>query len=196
MAESFLRRVKRLPTRSLVAPLQVRAEIKRLGQIVRELSPRTFVEIGRFRGETMMLLGLRCAPDATIVSVDIGNLGRARTAILKRLFGGGRTVHLLTADSHSGETLARVSALTGENTVDLLFIDGDHSYAGVKRDFEMYSPLVRSGGVVAFHDIAEHPDEALCEVSRFWKEIKGSFRHQEIIADKQQGWAGIGVLYM
>jgi hypothetical protein len=34
----------------------------------------------------------------------------------------------------------------------LLFIDGDHRYEGVRRDFEMYSPLVGAGGLIAFHD--------------------------------------------
>jgi predicted O-methyltransferase YrrM len=40
-----------------------------------------------------------------------------------------------------------------DNKVDFLFIDADHSYEGVKKDFEMYSPLVRKGGIIAFHDI-------------------------------------------
>ena len=78
--------------------------------------------------------------------------------------------------------------------VDLLFIDGDHSYEGVKKDFEMYSPLVADGGVIAFHDIAVHTKFAHCEVDRFWNEIKPVFRHREIIDDPKQGWAGIGIL--
>ncbi len=38
--------------------------------------------------------------------------------------------------------------------VDLLFIDGDHQYASVLTDWLLYSPLVRPGGLIAFHDIA------------------------------------------
>ncbi|MBI4596917.1 MAG: class I SAM-dependent methyltransferase [Candidatus Omnitrophica bacterium] len=37
--------------------------------------------------------------------------------------------------------------------VDLLFIDGDHQYHSVLTDWLLYSPLVRPGGLVAFHDI-------------------------------------------
>jgi predicted O-methyltransferase YrrM len=44
----------------------------------------------------------------------------------------------------------------GSVPVDLIFIDGDHSYEGVKQDFEIYAPLVRSDGLIAFHDILEH----------------------------------------
>lgn len=36
--------------------------------------------------------------------------------------------------------------------VDLLFIDGDHQYASVLTDWLLYSPLVKPGGLVAFHD--------------------------------------------
>ena len=35
---------------------------------------------------------------------------------------------------------------------DVLVIDGDHSYDGVKVDFELYGPLVRKGGVIVFDD--------------------------------------------
>ena len=38
--------------------------------------------------------------------------------------------------------------------VDLLFIDGDHQYASVLSDWLLYSPLVKPGGLVAFHDVA------------------------------------------
>ena len=36
--------------------------------------------------------------------------------------------------------------------VDLLFVDGDHSQAGVESDYLNYEPFVASGGIVAFHD--------------------------------------------
>lgn len=39
-----------------------------------------------------------------------------------------------------------------EPNIDLLFIDGDHRYESVLRDFRLWSPLVKPGGVIAFHD--------------------------------------------
>jgi len=36
--------------------------------------------------------------------------------------------------------------------LDLLFIDGDHSYSGVKADWETYKHFLRSGSIVVFHD--------------------------------------------
>jgi predicted O-methyltransferase YrrM len=37
--------------------------------------------------------------------------------------------------------------------IDFLFIDGDHEYMAVKRDWELYSPFLCIGSYVAFHDI-------------------------------------------
>ena len=97
--------------------------------------------------------------------------------------------------------------LYGEQ-LDFLFIDADHTYAGVQRDFQMYSPLVRSGGIVAFHDIVTHKRGTECQVEKFWGEIKQHYRHREIIEDVSEGslpiavtrasmdTAGLGVLFM
>ena len=43
---------------------------------------------------------------------------------------------------------------TWNEPIDYLFIDGDHSYEAVKRDFNDWFPHVNSGGVIAFHDSA------------------------------------------
>jgi predicted O-methyltransferase YrrM len=80
--------------------------------------------------------------------------------------------------------------------VDFLFIDGDNTYEGVKKDFEMYSLLVRNGGVIAFHDICPHPPETGCEVSRFWNKVKQRYKYAEIVKDCNQKWSGICVLYV
>ena len=109
-------------------------------------------------------------------------------------------MYLIRGDSHDSRTLERVKKILGGEELDFLFIDGDHTYEGVRRDFEMYSPLVRRGGVVAFHDIVPH-DRAhdpygQVGVPKFWSEIKSRYRHLEIVKDWSQGWAGIGVLFL
>ena len=40
----------------------------------------------------------------------------------------------------------------GTARIRLLWIDGDHTYAGCKEDFDLFSPFLADGGVVAFHD--------------------------------------------
>lgn len=78
--------------------------------------------------------------------------------------------------------------------LDFLFIDGDHTYEGVKTDFEMYHKLVSKNGIIAFHDIVSGPQENVGGVSKFWNEIKNNFKHIELVKNWKQGGYGIGVL--
>lgn len=52
----------------------------------------------------------------------------------------------------SYNVVTEVESLTG-GEVDFLFIDGDHSYNGVKKDWDFYSPFLKKGAIVAFHDV-------------------------------------------
>jgi len=184
----------------LIRPLQVPSELKRFAEIVASICPKKVLEIGTFQGGTLCILARLSAPRAVIITVDLpgGKFGGGHSklrSLLYHMFGKSfQSLHLIRGDSHSEEVAARVRDIT--QSLDVLFIDGDHTYEGVKRDFRSYSPLVRTGGIVAFHDIAEHPKETDCDVSRFWNEVKMSYRHEEIIENPEQGWAGIGVLYV
>jgi len=101
----------------------------------------------------------------------------------------------MRANSHNPNTFELVKNILDGRMVDFLFIDGDHTYEGVKRDFNMYSSLVKEGGIIAFHDIANHPLESGCNVDKFWNEIKIDNESLEIIEDSNLNWGGIGVFY-
>jgi hypothetical protein len=73
---------------------------------------------------------------------------------------------LLKADSHDPESLSVVREWF-DGPLDFLFLDGDHTYEGVKQDWETFSPLVRAGGMVGFHDVG---NPQLSGVSRFFAE--------------------------
>jgi len=156
------------------------------------------MEIGSYLGGTLFLLCRLADPHARIVSLDMhrGHLGGARKALYYSFLKSRQRLHVLTGDSHSDRTYSKVARKLGAAKLDFLFIDGDHSYEGVKRDFEMYSRLVRPGGMVAFHDIVPHPPQAQCHVHEFWNEVKQGYRHREMIESPDQQWAGIGLLYL
>jgi predicted O-methyltransferase YrrM len=181
---------------------QVRSEIEELGNLIQAAAPKRSLEIGTNYGGTLFLLCTLSPPGARVISVDLpagqfgGGYPRRKMPLYRSFPRNGQQLHLIRGDSHAPETLARVERLLGGNKLDYLFIDGDHTYEGVKRDFEMYSRLVRSGGMIAFHDIAVHTTEKSCEVDRFWNEIKQRFRHREFVENPNQGWAGIGVLFV
>jgi predicted O-methyltransferase YrrM len=181
-----------------IRPLQVPSELHRFAEIVASICPKRVLEIGTFQGGTLCMLARLSAPRATIISIDLpgGEFGGGQSnvrSLLYHTFGKSfQRMHLIRGNSHSEAVAARVRRIT--QSLDVLFIDGDHTYQGVKHDFLSYSPLIRRGGIVAFHDIAEHPEKAGGDVPRFWNELKASHRHEEIIKNPEQGW-GIGVLY-
>ena len=45
--------------------------------------------------------------------------------------------------------------------IDVLFIDGDHSYEGVKKDFDLYSKIISDNGIIILHDTDEKYEESL-----------------------------------
>jgi predicted O-methyltransferase YrrM len=193
---------------------QARSEILQLGKILQASGPKRSLEIGTNYGGTLLLLCTLSPPGAKIISLDLpsgqfgGGYPRHKIPLFRRFARTGQQLHLIRADSHSPETKDRVLQILDGDQLDYLFLDGDHTYSGVQCDFQMYSPLVRSGGIVAFHDIATYRQESKCEVARFWSEIKNHYRHHEIIEDLKQGsppiaitgasmeTAGLGVLFI
>jgi cephalosporin hydroxylase len=185
--------------------MQKLRELAPLIALVRRRSPRVVVEIGTARGGTLYAWCRAAAPDATVVSIDLpgGPFGGADTPadvrMLRRYGRPEQELHFVRDDSHDAGTRARLEAILRGREVDFLMIDGDHTYDGVKQDFEMYSPLVGEGNPIAFHDVLPHPAVPSCEVDRFWKEVKANCRHVEFI-DRAPGtgqaqYGGIGVLY-
>jgi predicted O-methyltransferase YrrM len=180
-------------------PRQIREEMVALLERLTPTPPQTVLELGTFHGGTLFLFARVAAPDATLVTVDMnaGTFGGAYPSTWAPLFRSfareKQKIHLVRGDSHSASTHARVSSLLRQS-VDFLFIDGDHTYEGVCADFEMYSPLVRRGGLIALHDIVEGSPELVGGVPRFWCEIRERFEVEEIVADHNQGGYGIGLL--
>ena len=121
--------------------------------LVRHSQPRRIVEVGRYKGGSTLVVAAAMPPDARFWSIDIGEkegrLARMDSRpydvqlsdVLGRL---GLTVDLVVADSRT------VEIDTGE--LDLVLIDGDHSYDGVKNDFDRFGRRTRVGGAVLFDD--------------------------------------------
>lgn len=178
---------------------QVRSEILGLGNLLKELVPKRSLEIGTNYGGTLLLLCALSAPKAKIISIDLpygpfgGGYPKRKMPIFRRFPRSGQKLHLIRADSHTAETKEQVLRLLQGEPLDYLFIDADHTYDGVRRDFQMYAPLVRSGGIIAFHDIVTHRRETQSEVERFWSEIKLQYRHREFVEHSSPGTVPIAV---
>lgn len=184
-----------------IEPRQNSAEIEELYKLVCELAPERTLEIGTAKGGTLYLWTRAASSDATIVSVDLpgGEFGGAypscRIPFYQSFARSDQKLHLLRADSHHPQTLQRVREFFDNQPIDFLFIDGDHSYDGVRADFLHYGPLVRPGGLIAFHDILPRPDIPEIGVDRFWAELRQSYETVEVIGPEESGRKiGIGLI--
>jgi len=182
---------------------QKRAEILLLLQLLTNLRPRFLCEIGSASGGTLFLLCQVATPNSTVLSIDI-EYTRLKKMVFPCFRRSSQRVICLPADSHSPATLSHVVKCLAGNRLDFLFIDGDHSWNGVKSDCEMYGPLVRPGGIVAFHDIVPDfrtrygtPTVAdVGQVPQYWIELKSRrVRYEEFIEDPNQDGCGIGVVH-
>jgi len=91
--------------------------------------------------------------------VEIGVMHNEQRIFYKELLGAdhiGIDLNVnnspdIIGDSVDPKTLEELKTVLAGREIDLLFIDGNHSYEGVKADYEFYGPLVRH--LVVFHDV-------------------------------------------
>jgi cephalosporin hydroxylase len=183
----------------VVASFQTKSEILWLLERVRAVQPKVVVEIGTANGGTLLLFARSVDAAATIISIDLPGdrpgQGYAawRIPLYKRFALPGQSMHLLRGDSHDPAIRARVEELLDGREIDFLFIDGDHSYEGVKADFELFRDLVRSGGLIAFHDISPATPDSH-QVRRFWSELSRTYPGEEFVEQPDRPWYGIGLV--
>jgi len=111
---------------------------------VAQSAKQGIVEIGRFDGGSTFMLA--CAnPDVPIASIDIAPKD---DELLRDLFtnhGVGGNVSLIVEDSQRGD-------FPDVAQPDLVFVDGDHSEEGCRRDIENWFRRLAPGGHMVFHD--------------------------------------------
>jgi hypothetical protein len=180
--------------------MQKLRELAPLIALLRRRPLTVIVEVGTARGGTFYAWCKLAQPDALLVSIDLpggpfgGEHAVAALPTLRSYGAPGQQLHFLRADSHAEATVAALAELLQGRTIDFLLIDGDHTYEGVKRDFELYAPFVGGRCPIAFHDILPHPVAQGCEVDRFWNEIKPAYRHVELV-DPGAQYGGVGILW-
>lgn len=186
--------------------VQKRDEFKALLDLLKSAGPLdTVVEIGTAQGGTFFAWCKLGSRTATIVSIDLpggefgGGYGEDGIRRMRSYARHRQETHFLQLDSHAPETKQELEKVLNGRKIDFLMVDGDHSYEGVLADYEMYSPLVRHGGLIAFHDIVFHDHVPACQVDRFWNEVRAQFESWEFTKPEEDDrgygvWGGIGVL--
>jgi len=176
---------------------QSQYEVYNLLQVLVQQRPKILLEIGSASGGTLFLFCHIASEDATLISLDMDNV-LWKKLLFKYFSLGKQKIVVIKGDSHNPKIFNDIKKILGNCKIDFLFHDADHSYEEVKKDFELYSPLVRKGGIIAFHDIVTN--SVICpygwDVSKFWNEIKSRYNYMEIIENKNHITGGIGILFV
>ena len=176
-----------------IKTVQIPDEITALARAVQALEPRVVLEIGTARAGTLLIWSALASEE--VITCDLRDM-----SVAAPLFcalpppASSCKVTLLSGDSHTDEFRQRVHTALAGRPVDFLFIDGDHSEAGVEADFEDYHRLVRPGGIIAFPDIAGSQPYESTRVHAFWERVKQGRDYEEFIADRGQCGYGIGII--
>ncbi|MGB3559149.1 MAG: class I SAM-dependent methyltransferase [Geitlerinemataceae cyanobacterium] len=118
------------------------------------------VEIGSFQGRSTVSMAYAClGTRRKIYCIDPWDFSKSKT-IQNNIFEvwtqnidrNGLTQYVVPLRGYSEEIFTRWSELTGGEKIDFIFIDGDHEYPGVLKDFQLSFPWVKSGGWIALHD--------------------------------------------
>ncbi|HVU60360.1 MAG TPA: class I SAM-dependent methyltransferase [Mycobacteriales bacterium] len=181
-------------------PGAVQRDVEAVGffEYAAQSAPRRVCELGTQYGGNNLIMS-QMLPAEQVIGVDLHVCNRGP---LRLLAPAGQRLSYLNGSTTDPKTLAAVERLLGGELLDLLFIDGDHSFEGVRSDFLTYRHLVRPGGIIAFHDIQTDGRE-LGEVNNayaggvpvMWRLVRDRYPSREFIADpvNQRGF-GIGAI--
>lgn len=168
--------------------------------LIRNLRPKRVLCIGSTRGFIPSICALACK-DNKKGSVDFVDAGYGKNhpkswagdgfwkrEDVKKHFsllgiGDWLEVHVMTSKNFAQKYPQR--------RYGYIYIDGDHSYRGVKLDYQLFWPRLKKGGFMVFHDVTVKKWKKLSGfgVWKLWQEIKN--RHRIILPFKQ---SGLGIL--
>ena len=157
-------------------------EVEFLQDLARQLPPRAkIVNIGAGAGTSCLAL-LEARDDLNVITVDIqadasplGGLQSERNALeAAGLWGLGRHIQIHGDSKEVGRTWEG-------GPVDLVFIDGDHSYEGCSGDVRAWGQHIRTGGFLVFHDYDNAP----------WGDVKGVVRD---LIETDPDWEAVGIV--
>lgn len=165
------------------------------GWIMEAARPSVFVELGTHYGDSYFAfcqavkangLATQCyAVDTWQGDEHAGEYGEEVYGHVRRFHDADFATFSNLLRMRFDEALAHFS----DGSVDLLHIDGLHTYEAVKEDFETWLPKLSSRAVVLFHD--SNVRESDFGVWRYWEEVSARYPH--IRFDHSHG---LGVLFV
>ena len=165
-------------------PLQDKEELKWYTKLTMDLGVRKYLEIGSYEGGTTYAVLANSPASSLGVSIDLNH--NSFNIVKEELTTLGYDIRTYTGDSKDVSIIEQVRKLS---PYDLVFIDGDHTYEGVKTDWYNYGSLAP---VVVIHDVCGRDNPYTHDVWKFWQELKMFKPYIEVnFSDYQLGYGVI-----
>jgi O-methyltransferase len=175
-------------------------------KIIDSINPQIILEIGPLRAGTFYSF-TQLVSKGIIISIEAPGIEKG--------LSDAETDHLksqIIENNHDNEiyfiknlpveeALKKVKDILKDKQSDVLFLNGEHSYNGIKQEFEVLAQMVSGTGLIIVNDIHSlknaPADEFLNNsgVEQFWREISLLYRTKEIIFDRRQKGHGVGIIY-
>jgi predicted O-methyltransferase YrrM len=123
-----------------------------IGQLIKMSKYRTAIEIGVFKGESSIKIIESLPNGGQYVGIDIGDYRDAEAE--KVMQQGGKSIEFIINDS-----LSELPKLPKAH-FDLIFVDGNHTWDYILKEFKIVETLVARGGVIVYHDSIKIDDVA------------------------------------
>lgn len=161
--------------------------------LISEIKPSKIVELGVHKGDSLFSMAQSCKDlncKTTLYGIDHWKGDSQAGKVDDFIF---RNVSSISNNYFKNITLIKSAfddALKcfDDDSLDIIHIDGYHSYEASKNDFESWIPKLKEDGVLLMHDVFSQNDDV--GVVDFWNEIK-----REFITIEFEHSQGLGIIF-
>ncbi len=155
-----------------------------LKKLIQYRKTESILEIGAKYGGTTYGF---CNTFDKVVSIDI-----FKEEQINELEKTYNNLTFILGDSHAQSTKDKLNGMK----FDVIYIDAEHNYDGVKQDYLDYKEFIKDDGIIVFHDIkrTSWTDDIGIQVPLLWEEIKNDYNYEELINNDNDCY-GIGLLF-
>lgn len=170
--------------------------------LVRLLRPAVVVEVGTYKGNAAIAIGQALEDNHTGILHTIDPY--AQDIVFIAIKKSGLKERIRYHVGYSYDVIPRIHA----QKIGFAFIDGDHAYESVRRDFDLIAPNIPQGGMVVFHDalvrsvdgfdgprrvVEELKRNPLWEVTLYPTEVGTDSSHEVILASNSVSFYPVGL---
>lgn len=150
--------------------------------LVRSLKPERILCVGSYRGFIPVVLGLACQDnrkgvvDFVDAGLDFSNIDPLLGDGFWKKVDSDKYFSKLVDPRHINSyviTTQEYAKKFPKRRYGYIYLDGDHTYQGVKKDYQLFWPKLELGGFLVFHDVLGKGKKVKFGVKRFWEELSG-----------------------